>query len=1635
MNAVHLLGRSACVLAITLGLAPLPAQARELFRPPRVDTFDRFDVEQSPLQKGLLDARDTKWRRNIKLGPDPRCSRVIREIGHGKPRIKLCDDHGWDQETCLQQYCCERPPTPPVGGGGCTAPGDAEILACAHALIEGGDTSVCIPGAPVGPAPDAPVCRDEPLEGLVAAPLEGDRPALAYSILPSAPPGPWAPLTEAARTKACLDEIFVNNRGNRTADCLEDPDRDGDGSIDAKCRPIFEACEDMPVATARRTHQSSGPKAKRVHTTTQIHYERPARMKTPPSPADEAWDPLQMRGASTQDEDLGVPGGPRPVNTLHGAASWNPRGAQDCDPLYRCPENDDGDCVDRVSGAHRTDCFEADGRLKATLEWISQDPGDLRCRHIETGEQFEGEDECLGDDGTLATTLVQQIDEDPPDSLNKDGDCKLAGTPNENLRSDCLGTDGRLLPGYAWNVGEELCDGMNNDGDCLAIDGEQTGPARGRGSIGLLRAADDTCVTADGRVFARPQFRELVDEDCAAALDNDGDGLVDEDPAGVRTAAQDLALYSADDPMLEEERCTGLYARYGLSPEPGELPDADHGCDLDRLMRVHVNRELERSPLRESFRVKSGVDKFFDVDSTGHWCVDGVPDPPPGCRSGDARGAVNGTRPHDPQNGRYRFEERRALVDEAFAVKCKPARVDSDGDGAKDAWVDTVYDEASGTCVTEGSEESTAVAAVAEDPRCLAPDPPPECRQAMMGFTFAPPVLEWGWRVRWRVCIFGICFEIFYARIGYEFDLATGVRLPVEIDFENLPQHALASDGHAFDGAVTSLAPKDFSVEEFRNFCRLHRLDAPWYISDCDRFAFPDFLDASDGDEFVAHYAVFAGLIVRVFSIPLINWGIESAVDIPGMCTTWKMKDGIEGLSFEDLVKIELGLLEGSDALAVLKDNLGNCGSFTTPFGMEECPPWECSTGWRLRGWPFLSLEKHIRADCLSALLHDEVVTIKGQKRPICTGMILGYQGASLGIGLIIEANAGSRLIDAEQTAGGDACMSGPPPHPLQYTRAANEPDSRVPLYPVTADNFSAAHEIAWLGIDDFTYYLNAIEIALSANLEFGGILEPIPDIGSFLLYNFVFDTGQFGIPIPQHPGTAAVSAAVPVDNYGLVLDVRAPEGAPRRVDDKTVAVPPGQFGSYDVRITNLGSVPGSFDNLACELSNRAYPAGIPSSEVLVFRIDPNTDHDCTGPDGTGHWFGDPYDGQPDDCYDAAGEPRPDRVEAIDEDPPGPAGETVAVRDEDHDGIADEDPPDEWRVQPAGFPETVIGPLPAHETSQPFALSVSPFRHPLTRPGTYALRVTADCHEAVEFGLPDVDPLGFHRIQSTCLRGSPETWTGPEANPHVAFIAVESFFDPQVLIDPPAVSMVPGESREFLVEGTNGANDPDALTLTASLHDFNRAGCDLANLGRLPEGSEPDCPYRAVPTAILAEWLQGAIPTQFGTLEAPLDPLGAGSGSFAIGVPATWAAMDDTTYTFSVTATSRRDPQSPPAANTFLAQQTVRATPESMTRYIGLEIDTLVAEIEAANDQGIATAGLHPILTHPIRMANQSALEAVLAGDASRAARSHRTTIHTTQAFLRALAGAAGKVPEPYVADWKRRADAILADLDRALAG
>jgi hypothetical protein len=374
------------------------------------------------------------------------------------------------------------------------------------------------------------------------------------------------------------------------------------------------------------------------------------------------------------------------------------------------------------------------------------------------------------------------------------------------------------------------------------------------------------------------------------------------------------------------------------------------------------------------------------------------------------------------------------------------------------------------------------------------------------------------------------------------------------------------------------------------------------------------------------------------------------------------------------------------------------------------------------------------------------------------------------------------------------------------------------------------------------------------------------------------------------------------------------------------------------------------------------------------------------------------------------------------------------VRDEDGDGLVDEDPPEGWLATPgpADFAAQRIDAVPAYTRSNDASgspggavqLAISPFRHPLTRPGLYPFQVLGDSLDARALAMEEFDPSGSRRLNAE----------------DVGFIQVASFFAPEVELQPTLWTSLPGISRTFAITGTNGGNDPDSMTVSTTVVDFNQAGCNLAMMGTIPDtGSQPGCPYRAYPTVIQAaplgagtqDWTNvGSLATEFG----PLQPLETGQDNLNILVPANWAGMEDTTYQFVITVLSAGDPAMPAASQAVVGEETVLATKESMTRYISLEMDALIASIEAGDAAGLPTGGLLPLLMRPLRMMNDGALESILSGDLETASRTMTTSVKVMEGFVRALEGLVGKLPPEVAADWRLRAMAILADLPVAIA-
>jgi len=273
---------------------------------------------------------------------------------------------------------------------------------------------------------------------------------------------------------------------------------------------------------------------------------------------------------------------------------------------------------------------------------------------------------------------------------------------------------------------------------------------------------------------------------------------------------------------------------------------------------------------------------------------------------------------------------------------------------------------------------------------------------AMMGFTIAPPKLGWSITFAESICFpiwyptslhikWGgflgieithfhihfahktICLELVFFRAFANMDIAAGLRLPIEVVYENVP--VAAFPGTTFN--ITAIVkPKDFTAKEYYDFCNTQDIKNDFFLQltkalggdPCERFAFQSFWydDSSimgtgfdkiefgtigkgaevintDGDEFIVKFILGAGIELKLINrtidvCRLLSEGkIFSCtygynVDMGLSCTT---KNIPSGLSVKDiLARIDLVNLRYPDEFVQkLKDKGWNCASFASPVG------------------------------------------------------------------------------------------------------------------------------------------------------------------------------------------------------------------------------------------------------------------------------------------------------------------------------------------------------------------------------------------------------------------------------------------------------------------------------------------------------------------------------------------------------------------------------------------------------------------------------------------------------------------------------------------------------------------------------
>lgn len=1366
---------------------------------------------------------------------------------------------------------------------------------------------------------------------------------------------------------------------------LENPDA-SDSEMSQAEKDVAKFCSKTPgrfkEPTSSEDVEVDGKvRGRKIKTRTVLNYEYPGQRYGQQNRTE--WDRFVLRPPQAGDLT------PRQYKRQTNAGERSRRKSFLSDDLMAV--NDDEDCIDSVTGEHLRgdDCFESN-ILRGTLTEAAGG-----CVHEQgiflTGDPDDGiEDRCFDENGVLRTSLEELLDEDGPspdqDGDGSDFDIDGDGYDGEDPRTpgdgeavnddrDCIDTVtgihlGGLRPDLTtWPDGEpESCfdlagklketltalsedegggcshqifragfeDSMEDN--CYTADNE---PRQGRipttgGCIqityleGTQDGTEDSCYNADNSL--RITLAEMLDEDDGNPVDDDNDGLFDEDGAESDTDFQ--------------AACETFGRKAGLTNVDG-LFTADGSCDLTRAVVAGANRKAR----------KLGHDNVYNADDNGYTV------------------ATVAAQPGNPSYD-YGTEPRQVVIEEVFTVICDEG---------------TVLDSESGQCVAE--EQAAALAAfyrgeVNTASTLMARQTPPP--YTLMGFTFSPPRVRWGLFYKEEIDLWLFTITLFEAKIGYDFAIGAGFRLPMEVSFENLPESVLAEESFDFS---TQIQPLDFTANDYTQFCLDHNMGDAAY---CKRFAFPNALVPEQGDELALRLTAFAGLKVVIIEIPLINWAVDVDADLSEWCSLFLAYES----DWEDLV-IEMGRQGGDFGKAVTALGL-NCGTYTTPFGIDrdDVP----------RQFPFIQnapfVNKMIRADCAEAFVRGETIKLPdGEVYPLCTGLILGVSGASLGLGLGVDLEVGSDRIESDLSVSGDGVIDDPGAQSeIVYRHSKDEGEPAVVAGPVYVDNYdgAATSDHARLLMDDFTYCLNKFSIRLKGQVMFGGILTIFPDFDDFTLYRFTVPGIECGIPIGQHAGFPGVEVPVFVENYGLKVHVDAdPDDPDGYMDLKMVAATPGEPALFKLAVENTGSMSGLFDRFAVEFSNERDQA----TNSLEFKIQGDNDGDGL----------------------------------INEDPPDKI-------DNDGDGLKDEDPVDQWLARVPALDTLTVGPLPAHTRGSSLPLEIVPFRHASTRPGVYAFRITGDSVEARDEGLAAVQPSPQgYRLQSEALRGMMETYVDAATNPHIAFMEIGEFYQPQMVMLPDTRGGLPGEVREYVVEGTNAGNVPDRFGLSLERPDFNAAACDLVSLG-----TREGCPYRAVPTQVPPGWVVQPSPPIMGTELRPLQPLqtcpslGAANADdgwcpdpsrLGLQAPEDWAGMDDTTYQVRITGTSDLDPMEPAAKDEVIATYEVKATLGSRTRFIGLEIEAIIGELEAARDAGVATKGLLPIATHPVRLAHTRALARLEAGKNDRTVGALRTTLMTTRAFKRALTGSGGggKLPPELFDRLQAQADAIIVDLERTI--
>jgi M6 family metalloprotease-like protein len=319
---------------------------------------------------------------------------------------------------------------------------------------------------------------------------------------------------------------------------------------------------------------------------------------------------------------------------------------------------------------------------------------------------------------------------------------------------------------------------------------------------------------------------------------------------------------------------------------------------------------------------------------------------------------------------------------------------------------------------------------------------------------------------------------------------------------------------------------------------------------------------------------------------------------------------------------------------------------------------------------------------------------------------------------------------------------------------------------------------------------------------------------------------------------------------------------------------------------------------------------------------------------------------------------------------PGSAG-TLIVR-----VVNTGDATDTFSFSVVGLPSdmTAVSPGPVTLSSKEQSyeeFDITPIRHWTTAPGirTFKLRV--------------------------------ESITNPSVYTEIdASLEVLPFGQPKISIPVDFAEIDPGMTANYTIEITNEGNVMDTFNLNFLALDFGTA-------------------YEAMPTAIELSWI-------LFTPEYPsANPGDTTTTTLSISVPLDWAAMEDATYDFTVTATSSITPDS----DSDTGQLKVHATPLSMLFWVKAEIKDLISDVEALPPSDVRD-GLHDKATAAYNKINQS-LNRYILGDDPPASNLLKTTKNMLKAFLHLLDAQRGKELAVAQADYlAAKAQKIRDDID-----